>query len=225
MCLLKSWCNPQLIAEFYYFWIDADLIIPSITYQLRKKIFDLAEEIGLSLERQIEMMGRAACELALQILGGPYRSVFSFILKCILFFHVFVNLNRKLENSQLPKPRQIAYFPERQKCWIVRNDQNFWTFCNREKILEFNQFQIFKFLNNQKNEIFSKNICRFSKLLELRTSCHLIILLNQFNFIDSWNITFYVSLYQIKSCKFSSVASSCDIMWCKQARCCWDQLW
>lgn len=52
---------------------DADLIIPSITYQLRKKIFDLAEEIGLSLERQIEMMGRAACELALQILGGPYR--------------------------------------------------------------------------------------------------------------------------------------------------------
>nr|XP_018910455.1 PREDICTED: enhancer of mRNA-decapping protein 3-like [Bemisia tabaci] len=48
---------------------DDGLIIPSITPALRRRLLDMAEDQGLSFERQNEMMGRAACELVSQLLN------------------------------------------------------------------------------------------------------------------------------------------------------------
>lgn len=48
---------------------DDGLIIPSVTHELRRQLFSAAERRGLSCERQIELMGRAATEMALQLLG------------------------------------------------------------------------------------------------------------------------------------------------------------
>lgn len=49
---------------------DDGLIIPSITHELKRQLFSAAEKRGLSCERQIELMGRAATEMALQLLGN-----------------------------------------------------------------------------------------------------------------------------------------------------------
>lgn len=48
---------------------DDGLVIPSITHELKRQLFSAAEKRGLSCERQIELMGRAATEIALQLLG------------------------------------------------------------------------------------------------------------------------------------------------------------
>ncbi|XP_046543062.1 enhancer of mRNA-decapping protein 3-like [Haliotis rubra] len=55
------------------FVTDAGLVVPSITYQLRNKILSTAEQCGLSVDRQIEMVGRSASEMVLQLLGGSHR--------------------------------------------------------------------------------------------------------------------------------------------------------
>lgn len=52
---------------------DDGLVIPSITQELRRQLFATAEKRGLSLEKQTELMGRAATEMALQLLGGGHR--------------------------------------------------------------------------------------------------------------------------------------------------------
>lgn len=49
---------------------DDGLIIPSITYELRRQLFSAAERRGLSCEKQVELMGRAATEVAIQLLGN-----------------------------------------------------------------------------------------------------------------------------------------------------------
>ncbi len=41
--------------------------------QLREKLFAAIENQGFGLEKQAELMGRAATELALQLLGGQHR--------------------------------------------------------------------------------------------------------------------------------------------------------
>ena len=46
-------------------------LLPSV--QLRAKLFAAIENHGLGLEKQAELMGRAATELALQLLGGQHR--------------------------------------------------------------------------------------------------------------------------------------------------------
>lgn len=52
---------------------DDGLIIPSISRSLRNRLFLLAEKAGLSCTKQNELMGRAATEMALQLLGGGHR--------------------------------------------------------------------------------------------------------------------------------------------------------
>lgn len=52
---------------------DDGLVIPSVTQELRRQLFAAAEQRGLSLDRQTELMGRAATEMALQLLGGGHR--------------------------------------------------------------------------------------------------------------------------------------------------------
>ncbi|XP_071445999.1 enhancer of mRNA-decapping protein 3 isoform X2 [Hetaerina americana] len=52
---------------------DTGLVVPSITPELRNRLFSAAERLGLSVERQTELIGRAAAEIALQLLGGSHR--------------------------------------------------------------------------------------------------------------------------------------------------------
>ncbi|KAJ9591849.1 hypothetical protein L9F63_001666 [Diploptera punctata] len=52
---------------------DDGLVIPSITPDLRHQLLSVAERLGLTEERQAELMGRAATEMALQLLGGAHR--------------------------------------------------------------------------------------------------------------------------------------------------------
>jgi enhancer of mRNA-decapping protein 3 len=51
------------------------LVIPSISLTLRDQLLGLAERLGLTFERQAELMGRAATEMALQLMGGGHRCV------------------------------------------------------------------------------------------------------------------------------------------------------
>ncbi|XP_018327835.1 enhancer of mRNA-decapping protein 3 [Agrilus planipennis] len=59
--------------EFFEFVTDDGLIIPSISRSLRNKLWTVADRVGLTAERRIELMGRAATEMALQLLGGGHR--------------------------------------------------------------------------------------------------------------------------------------------------------
>jgi hypothetical protein len=48
-------------------------MISVFSLQLREKLFAAIENQGFGLEKQAELMGRAATELALQLLGGQHR--------------------------------------------------------------------------------------------------------------------------------------------------------
>ncbi|KDR11216.1 enhancer of mRNA-decapping protein 3 [Zootermopsis nevadensis] len=52
---------------------DDGLVIPSVTPDTRHQLLLVAERLGLTEERQAELMGRAATEMALQLLGGGHR--------------------------------------------------------------------------------------------------------------------------------------------------------
>ncbi|XP_069682486.1 enhancer of mRNA-decapping protein 3 isoform X2 [Periplaneta americana] len=52
---------------------DDGLVIPSIMPDLRHQLLSVAERLGVTEERQAELMGRAATEMALQLLGGGHR--------------------------------------------------------------------------------------------------------------------------------------------------------
>lgn len=58
---------------FFFTLPDSGLVVPSISYEWRKKLFEAAEKLGFKQERQIEMVGRSACEMVLQLLGGSTR--------------------------------------------------------------------------------------------------------------------------------------------------------
>lgn len=55
------------------YFTDTGLVVPCIDYDMRNKIFDLAEAYGFSVERRQEMIGRSASEMVLQLLGGSSR--------------------------------------------------------------------------------------------------------------------------------------------------------
>jgi enhancer of mRNA-decapping protein 3 len=52
---------------------DSGLVVPAISFQLRAKLQERLEEHGFGLSKQTELMGRAATELCLQLLGGQHR--------------------------------------------------------------------------------------------------------------------------------------------------------
>ncbi|XP_061173200.1 enhancer of mRNA-decapping protein 3-like [Saccostrea echinata] len=64
---------PKAIPSNNSFVTDSGLVVPSISYEWRKKLFETAEKLGFKRERQIEMVGRSACEMVLQLLGGSTR--------------------------------------------------------------------------------------------------------------------------------------------------------
>lgn len=54
---------------------DSGLVVPSISFELHKRLLAAAESHGLSLERRLEMTGVCASQMALTLLGGPNRFV------------------------------------------------------------------------------------------------------------------------------------------------------
>ncbi|XP_038640017.1 enhancer of mRNA-decapping protein 3 isoform X2 [Scyliorhinus canicula] len=52
---------------------DSGLVVPSISYDLHKRLLATAERHGLSLERRLEMTGVCASQMTLTLLGGPNR--------------------------------------------------------------------------------------------------------------------------------------------------------
>ncbi|CAL8359444.1 unnamed protein product [Lota lota] len=52
---------------------DSGLVVPSVSYELHKRLLVAAERHGLSLERRLEMTGVCASQMALTLLGGPNR--------------------------------------------------------------------------------------------------------------------------------------------------------
>ncbi|EMP30184.1 Enhancer of mRNA-decapping protein 3 [Chelonia mydas] len=55
------------------FCTDSGLVVPSVSYELHKKVLSVAEKYGLTLERRLEMTGVCASQMALSLLGGPNR--------------------------------------------------------------------------------------------------------------------------------------------------------
>lgn len=55
------------------FITDTGLIVPSIHQSLRERLFAAAEKHGLTPGRQLEMIGRSATEMVVQLLGGGHR--------------------------------------------------------------------------------------------------------------------------------------------------------
>ncbi|XP_062357569.1 enhancer of mRNA-decapping protein 3 isoform X5 [Cinclus cinclus] len=55
------------------FCTDSGLVVPSVSYELHKKLLAVAEKHGLTLERRLEMTGVCASQMALSLLGGPNR--------------------------------------------------------------------------------------------------------------------------------------------------------
>ncbi|UYV80885.1 EDC3 [Cordylochernes scorpioides] len=52
---------------------DTGLLVPCLGLDMREKLIKLATECGLSTERLLDMFGRAASEMVLQLLGGCHR--------------------------------------------------------------------------------------------------------------------------------------------------------
>ncbi|XP_043933135.1 enhancer of mRNA-decapping protein 3 isoform X2 [Protopterus annectens] len=52
---------------------DSGLVVPSVSYELHKKLLAVAEKYGLTVERRLEMAGVCSSQMALTLLGGPNR--------------------------------------------------------------------------------------------------------------------------------------------------------
>lgn len=55
------------------FCTDSGLVVPSVTYDLHRRLLTAAERCGLSLERRLETVGVCSCQMTLTLLGGPNR--------------------------------------------------------------------------------------------------------------------------------------------------------
>lgn len=52
---------------------DSGLVVPSVSYDLHKRLLAAAEHRGLSIERRLETVGVCSSQMALTLLGGPNR--------------------------------------------------------------------------------------------------------------------------------------------------------
>nr|XP_033934890.1 enhancer of mRNA-decapping protein 3-like [Pseudochaenichthys georgianus] len=52
---------------------DSGLVVPSVTFDLHKRLLASAERWGLSVERRLETIGVCSSQMALALLGGPNR--------------------------------------------------------------------------------------------------------------------------------------------------------
>ena len=63
------------LGDNFEFITDSGLVIPAIDYELRNCLFTAAEQCGFSVDRRLEMIGRSASEMVLQLIGGSSRYV------------------------------------------------------------------------------------------------------------------------------------------------------
>ncbi|XP_049518415.1 enhancer of mRNA-decapping protein 3 isoform X2 [Dermacentor silvarum] len=71
---LESMCRIRVPGKQEMNYVtDTGLLVPSVSLQLRQQILEAAVQCGYSAERQLEMIGRAASEMVLQLLGGCRR--------------------------------------------------------------------------------------------------------------------------------------------------------
>ncbi|XP_044745011.1 enhancer of mRNA-decapping protein 3 [Coccinella septempunctata] len=59
--------------EFSGYVTDGGLAVPCISPSLRSKLFECAEKVGLTWDRRVELMGRAATEISIALMGGGHR--------------------------------------------------------------------------------------------------------------------------------------------------------
>ncbi|GIY25131.1 enhancer of mRNA-decapping protein 3 [Caerostris extrusa] len=52
---------------------DTGLVVPSVTLEYKKLLYDKSEEAGLGPNVRVEMIGRGACEMVIHLLGGGHR--------------------------------------------------------------------------------------------------------------------------------------------------------
>lgn len=52
---------------------DAGLIVPAISLSMRERLLNVLSDHGFDISKQAELMGRAATDLCLQLLGGAHR--------------------------------------------------------------------------------------------------------------------------------------------------------
>lgn len=55
------------------FVTDSGLVVPSVSLKVRDQLLRAAEDAGLSHDRQMELIGRAASDMVIQLLGGSHR--------------------------------------------------------------------------------------------------------------------------------------------------------
>jgi len=56
-----------------HFVTDSGLVVPSISLQLRERLQSSVQSHGIAMDRLAEIIGRAATELAIHLLGGQHR--------------------------------------------------------------------------------------------------------------------------------------------------------
>ena len=55
------------------FAVDSGFLVPGLSPVLHNKLLTLAAHYGFTVQRQLEVTGRAAAELCVQLLGGEHR--------------------------------------------------------------------------------------------------------------------------------------------------------
>jgi len=65
--------NPTNVVAACEYVTDSGLVVPSVQPSLRNRLIAVAETHGFDRGRQIEMVGRSAAEMVLQLLGGGNR--------------------------------------------------------------------------------------------------------------------------------------------------------
>jgi len=68
--------NPTDTVTACEYVTDSGLVVPSVQPTLRSKLIAVARRSGFDRGRQVEMVGRSAAEMVLQLLGGGNRFVY-----------------------------------------------------------------------------------------------------------------------------------------------------
>ena len=90
-------------AEQHYV-TDAGMVVPAVSYLTRCKLFAAAESFGLSKERQLEMVGRSASEMVMQLVGGVNRWLI------MAFFRFCPRISMALSNLDVHKCQYTGAF-------------------------------------------------------------------------------------------------------------------
>ncbi len=57
------------------FSLDSGLVVPTITYEVRSRLFEIADSKGFTATRRLDLIGRSTSEMVLQLIGGSHRLI------------------------------------------------------------------------------------------------------------------------------------------------------